>query len=205
MLLFLCVVVGCGDSANLDKEREHNFIGICKQIQYRDTWPDYSKKAAAKILQNIDNNIIDQIPVLIRAKCVWREGNSCKLAVILYDEDNDLIGIGIREKHDGPEINVLEEKYPVFERRLVIGHPEIIPVKIRDNNQRKDVSEWNDYLRQEMSDLSHSSLPSVWLSLPNPPMVEIEVWVYDQKGNKSNIVPLINGIEEEFNEIDMYN
>jgi hypothetical protein len=117
-------------------------------------------------------------------------------------EDKDLLGLGVVERFkDGTERS---EEYPVYvhagSTRVV--RPGIIPVYLRDEGQQKDESRWEEYVRGDKIDkwsMGHTggryyldTLPPVYVSLPDPNKVDVLVYLYDRRGNKSSLVEPTN-------------
>jgi hypothetical protein len=127
--------------------------------------------------------------------------NNVVLFLTMSDEEYDIAGLGVREFHEEPisNVTVVEETYPIFPGPK-IGHFQLVEFKERKNrSQVKDEEAWNDYLesRDEQGFIyRRREYPTLWISLPNPPILEVEIWIYDFGGRKSEPVPLEHGLPE---------
>jgi hypothetical protein len=119
-----------------------------------------------------------------------------RLSLAISDENGDVAGIVIREKHvkSNGEIEVIEEKYPVFGYGLTITSTQSLPFEIRSGNERKNEKQWQNYL--EIGIWDREMRPDLWISIPESGKKEIEVWLYDHGGHKSNTVLLENKIAD---------
>jgi hypothetical protein len=166
------------------------------------------------------NGNVDPKPILIQAIISkYEDQDQIYLTVSVFNEEVDTLGFGIREEHtkeDGTK-KVLEEVYPIFvhlPQTMVEDLTRNIPVNIRTTFQRKDEKLWREYvvadyikLKREYirkhknssrsaRDVYYSAypetLPSVWISLPDPNKVDVTIWVYDKDGHKSDSVELLD-------------
>ncbi len=146
---------------------------------------------------------IDPEPVLVFAHIEEDSENpKATLSLLSYDEDGDLSGILIKEKHidsSGNEM-IFEEEYPVF----IFWKPPkgvfmfFIFNHIRKNGQIKSEEIWKRYidgLNVEKSTIRsvvdwERTLPEVFVSVPEPNKVEVEMYLYDRAGHKSKPVLL---------------
>ena len=122
--------------------------------------------------------------------------------LLQYDEEKDIVGIGIREESYGTdrEKDVLVEEYPVFTyySSTQILQYRSVPIQFRRSGERKNDQQWQDFLEGKGFDKSLSSaaerfwktLPPVYVSVPEPSKVDVLVYVYDKGGHKSNPVSL---------------
>lgn len=165
-----------------------------------------TKVLARKALQGWRNKVLDTDPILIHAGYYagyYQEPDEDKILLFLTmsDEDYDIAGLGIREYHKESTSNVivLEEEYPIFPGPK-IGHFQNITFKERKNHsERMDAKAWNNYLNsgdEQRFIYRRGEYPTVWISLPNSPIVEVEIWIYDFAGRKSEPVPLEYGLPE---------
>jgi hypothetical protein len=146
-----------------------------------------TKRLAKEVLLNRENSTIEAEPVLISAHLVISAGKYRNLLAIgVSDEDGDLVGVSIREQRprslESPL--VVEEEYPLF-----VGVPSkaantyVFPVRIRQGNERKDESNWQTYVDGGGGSPEH--MPPVWVSVPELGKIDIEVWLYDAAGHKT--------------------
>jgi len=81
----------------------------------------------------------------------------------------------------------------------------IVPVDIRDADQQADKERWHSYMKGEGIDVNipmsreywEETLPSVLVSVPKPNTIEVNVYLYDRAGHKSEPVKLLSGIRED--------
>ncbi len=126
------------------------------------------------------------------------------MALNFFDEDMDVIGFGIEEHYVDARgtRQVLIEEYPAFVhfQWSDVGPLKIVPMQVRDSGQRADKARWNSYVKGEGIDPNMAmsreywieKLPPVWVSIPEPNVVGVNVYVYDRAGHKSESVELLN-------------
>jgi len=196
--LILCPLVlnliGCKRTPT-DYERSKAIaIKSCKEVMTIAESPDYVKTLAQKVLDDWANNMVDASPVLIHAGHIRTQQDVCFLVLTMSDEDQDIVGLGIREtlRGAGDVTEVIEEEYPVFTTPGV-GHFQLVAFKRRTEDQRKDEEAWSQY----GSGANGKHSPPIWVSAPVPPGGTISVWVFDAAGHRSNEVPLERGLLRE--------
>jgi hypothetical protein len=125
------------------------------------------------------------------------------LAINFFDEDMDVIGFGIEEHHIDPNgtKQVLTEEYPAFVHFQWpdVGILKIVPIHVRDAGQQADTKKWDDYAKGVGIDMNlemsreywKETLPPVWVSIPEPNVTDVCVYVYDRAGHKSEPVELM--------------
>lgn len=75
----------------------------------------------------------------------------------------------------------------------------LTPIQIRNVDQHKDSQRWDKYVKGEGIDINDvrllkyfkETLPTVWISIPEPNAVNVYVYIYDQKGHKSEPIKLL--------------
>jgi hypothetical protein len=193
IILLGFLVVGCKE-----KESGYDARRLLERVRNNSVLKDNND-----IIKNIDraiseneNHKVNSVPIIIWAFLLGPHGGKPNhLDVFYYDEEKDALGIGIKEKildSDGKE-NILIEEYPVL---IFRGSPTMtpgisMPIQIRNSGQRKSDRDWNNYMKSEGIEKKYlaewqKSLPDVWISIPEPNKVEVEMYIYDQDGNKSN-------------------
>ncbi len=180
-----------------------------RRIQLTMKYPDAKTRIAAALSLR-QNDVLDCEPVLIVAGLVAdrREGESPFLRVAVYDEDKDILGAGVCEERnvvDGQGTSLVEE-YPVFAHDRLSGVLSylLVPVEVRDSDQRKDDERWQGYVLGSKSyespprgSTGESKTPPMYISIPEPNDVAVWVYVYDRSGNKSDPVRLQNAMASE--------
>lgn len=167
-------------------------IGACRHM-LKQGLPLQSKERAKQTLSKWENGFVDPKPVLIDALLITPKGEKKPVLLLaISDEDQDLLGIGIRERYlepNGSAGDIIEETYPVYssDPPPVVSH-QIVPITIRTTAQRKDRELWKQYV--EAGGLSEEGLPPLWVSVPDPNRVDVWVWLYDRQGHKSEPVQL---------------
>ena len=169
-------------------------IDICKTIIQSPRTSNRAKSFARKALDGWNNDILDLRPILIYAGFLTREDKDYLLLMLLMsDEDADIAGIIVREIHrqsDGKE-QVIQEEYPLFVRSS-IGHHQLVKFTKREHGERKDDDSWNTYVQN--ANWNEDPTPNVWISLPRPNQIDVEIQIYDRAGHKSESVPLEKGL-----------
>jgi hypothetical protein len=200
LLVGFLLIVGCKDSGILnDREMIEKLLTGLNLNDVNDI-----RNNANLAISKYENKRIETEPILIYA--LFRQSNEIEptiLHLLTYDEDEDILGIGINEKYidpNGTETN-LNEEYPIFLFRNPPkgASPRIIPVQIRNLGQLKSEQLWDQYIAGEGIEMDRilnqlywkSSLPAVWISLPDPNKTEVEIYIYDKAGHKSQPMKLI--------------
>lgn len=162
------------------------------------------EKRVEVALSKWQNRTVDPEPILITAVMNKPIGyEDMYIGMFTFDENVDVLGLGINEEYtdvNGIKTTVTEE-YSVFVHRM---KPEVVdlrlfPVQIRDASQRKDKQRWDEYIKGEGIDFNdirrlkrwRETLPPIWISIPEPNTVEVQVYIYDQAGNKSIPIKLL--------------
>ncbi len=203
------------DSASEWLEQVHH-----PEIYYLRTTPNSKhaspekRELARKILRRWDNGVVEPEPILLDAwltkgtldestgqmRYDWMFDPSGTAPAALYlmvvDEDDDLLGIRIREKYvlpNGVESS-FEETYPACidgRQRSFLGAT-LIPVHLRLGNRVKDEAQWQAYADQagRRDDSRKMTQPRIWITEPDPNAVMVSVSVYDRKGHESGVVPV---------------
>jgi len=126
----------------------------------------------------------------------------------IFDEDSDVIGLGVREQYtdQAGQTVMLDEKYPLDVHRAPFysDSPTIImmlevDVHIRNQNQRKDETQWEAYVSGVGIDVNgmldgdywEKTLPPVWVSMPEAGKLDVFVYAIDSEGNMSSPIPLV--------------
>lgn len=205
VLLFIFLSSMTRFTFGCSKEKEKDIRRIvaensCKEIVDNPRVPERTKKLARKALEGWGNKVLDPQPILIHAGYGQKPNEDYSvLFLTMSDEEFDIAGFGIREFHKQLNANVIvvEEEYPIFPEPK-IGHGQLVRFKERKiHSQRKNNKAWNDYLNSGVDRLMiyrRREYPTVWISLPEPPRVKVEIWIYDFAGNKSEPVPLEYGL-----------
>ena len=192
---------GCDDTK---KDTEDTIVQGLRWLQ-PETSADKERIALAISLRQ--NGIDDPQPLFLFALVDERadrgDGRAgFVLTFGVYDEDQDVIGCVIHEEHtarDGSRGNLVE-KYPVFMYYPMVDilvFP-FFPIRVRAMGERIDELSWKEYSEghtmDEMSarDFRHwaMTLPSVYVSIPEPNQTNVQVYLYDRAGHESNRVDL---------------
>lgn len=165
---------------------------------------DITQEKAKYAISLFENNTIEPQPVLVLAALVKFEGcEETDLALVIYDEDKDILGISICQiPIDSNNTNSqIFEEYPIF------VHDEIgyvvniyrVTVQVRSDSQKKNKTLWDDfceldydkYYQGKVADgcepwsIYEEICPPVWMSTPDPNYLKVQVKVYDKQGNVS--------------------
>jgi hypothetical protein len=218
MLSAVCSLAGGCDR---DPAREMDIQGL-QRLSQRAWAPSDAKERIARVIAKYHDGVRDAEPILIMATLTTQEGTQQHdFALWVFDEDKDLSGILVREESHGADgtTTVREEQYPVFAHLRPVWIATAygrysVPIRIRDAHQRKDEKQWADYLaidfeklvKEKLADTSpdfwynfwrlwESTMPAVWISLPEPNRVDVSFYIYDKAGHKSNGVNLLRIME----------
>jgi hypothetical protein len=170
------------------------------------------RELAREVVQRWDNGVVEPEPILLeawmtRGKLDEETGKMTydspldgsgtaptALYLLVVDEDDDLLGIHVREKHVLPSgvESSFEETYPAWgggRQKSLLGVT-LIPVYPRSGNRVKDEAQWQAYVdhvgRKDGS--AKMTQPRIWITEPDPNAVSISVSVYDKKGHESDTV-----------------
>lgn len=170
---------------------------------------DDVRNNSTSAISKYENKSIDTEPVFILARIEGvTEDPKAYLHILSYDEDGDLSGIIIKEHifYSNGNKKYIEEDYPVFKFWSPPrgAFPLIIFVQIRKSSQLKSEEIWNKYIsgenieRDKISNAIYwgDTLPTVYISVPEPNKVEVEMYLYDKAGHKSKPI-LLRHVEVE--------
>jgi len=183
LILLIGLIYGCDEQSSKKKDpRQVQVEDFCKGILMSADYPESTKKLAVRTLENWANDVIDPDPVLLVAGYVEDKG---RYAVFLYmsDEEFNIEGITVFERclETG---ETLEEDYPLF-LFFNTGHAQFVPFSRREAGQRKNQEAWEEYVTNGPI---VEPRPEVFISLPRENELEVELEIYDKKGNRSNRV-----------------
>ncbi len=196
----IIATLGCRRGTTAQEDPNADVVAELTNFRAPDSAAEQRRQLA---LSKWQNGVLDREPILLAAILTRVVGAHVPASVVFgYDEDKDLLGLGVVERYkDGTERS---EEYPVYvhadSTRIVC--PGSMPVYLRDKGQQKDQSRWEEYVRGDKIDkwsMGHTggeyyrdTLPPVYVSLPDPNGVDVLVYLYDRRGNKSSLVELIN-------------
>ncbi|MEN6578899.1 MAG: hypothetical protein ABFD90_21325 [Phycisphaerales bacterium] len=185
-------------------------------VQDEDVPPKVRERAKAAITRlrtRADRGFGTPEPILIRASLCRTTCLGVTLSIIAIDQDADTAGLRIKEAIlalDG-QIGSLTEDYPAYIRGMpVFDLDALLPVTIRSSGQRKDHGAWEAFLIDSYDWLSRKrsgatldqrrhglSMPSVWISIPEPDKVRVFVCLYDRQRHESDYVEVENHLSEK--------
>jgi hypothetical protein len=199
-LFSIIATLGCRRGTTAQEDPNADVVAELTNFRAPDSAADQRRQLA---LSKWQNGVVDREPILLVAILTRAVGaHVLDVVVFAYDEDKDLLGLGVVERYkDGTQRS---EEYPIYvhadSTRIV--RPGSIPVYLRDKGQQKDESRWEEYIRGDRIDkwsMGHTggtyyrdTLPPVYISLPDPNKVDVLVYLYDRRGNKSPPVELTN-------------
>lgn len=198
IVFFLC---GCKDSKTQTTKREEEIIlnasiRSCENQLSRTDLSENKRLLIKSVLENRKNKTVEVEPILVEA-FIFEAKNKRDYYLILWisDEEGDLEGIRIKDSCllQSDQVTVLEEDYPVFRGGKIhmMADYHIIPVKIRQSDERKPDKEWSGYNGRDVVSLKLA--PDIWISIPKPDK-QVEVLVYDRAGNTSERIKVENRI-----------
>jgi hypothetical protein len=189
----ILLIVGCKEKIDYDLLR----------------FDDFSEKPAIKRSSEAKKRLLfakslylnkqdDPSPFLIYASLGKPEGKDYYNIVFLYyNEDKDLLGIGIQEKwldENGKVVKQNEDTFPIF-LSCEIMEPLafcIQEVDLRDNLKNDYKQMWEEYQKADIPKTTtwqETLVPPVVVSFPEKNK-EIYIWLYDRKGNTSEKLKL---------------
>ena len=205
------IPLGCKARNAPEEEIDRAFAIAVLEEAERSPVPEYRERAKSALME-LNNDVMTSKPVTVAAILAFRDPNRLVLAITCLDEDRNLHGIRVREQREtvGGPVVALEEDYPVFpafadqlmsstvERRL-------ISVRIREEHRRKDELLWLRYendisnvlIREAIEkagrtasdvsahELPPSDMPPIYISVPDPNRVRVQISVYDRAGQAS--------------------
>lgn len=180
---------------------------------------------AKTALTKLENGSLDTEPILLMAAIGISDlNNQPQVDIIYFDENNDLRGLRIKEHYIDSNglMTILEEDYPVFVNRLntPTTNSEYFTIHFRDKNQCKDEHLWLEYVNRNLDELIRLNIdkrqsdtldthlknlpfektPPIYISIPDPNKVQVEISVYDREGNESDSIELHVGLSMEIYE-----
>ena len=112
-------------------------------------------------------------------------------------ENFDVAGFGVREVHTQPngKVIVVEEQYPIFPGKRLRYAPMLRFKERKSLSDKKDEQAWADYAANpdRVMVYRRKKYPEIWIAIPRPPEVEVEIDVFDFGGNRSESLPLEYG------------
>jgi len=207
MLLVIGITLsGCGENRQVDAiEAWLELIG--RDMPPRADANDVKARVEkARLLWQ--NGEIDPEPVIFYAMFISPRPGPYGLWVSAFDEDKDIVGLGIREERIGESGQriVREEQYPIYVHIAPffdeLLRESVVPVRIRDAGQAMDKQQWANYVHADPEEAGEGifsktaywssnweeTLPPVWVSFPDPKVVDVYVYAYDKAGHKSTPV-----------------
>ena len=181
---------GCKDDSPELSDREKL---SSRGLRYLLKGSPYYSEQLQKAANLWENGVCDPEPILFDAILAKWDSSDTVFGIISSDEDNDLKGIIVREKHAA---DIFQETYPVFVGggfRVPVSGVEIAIARSRTQNQRKNEELWEQYaaLAAEVGENEPPpAAPPLWISIPEPNQIEVWVQLYDKAGHKSNQVKL---------------
>ncbi|UCG50084.1 MAG: hypothetical protein JSU94_09910 [Phycisphaerales bacterium] len=197
LVLFTTVLGGCRKSGprNLDERTiERISISFCQDVMKDPACSERARSVAQQVLKQRLNDTVDPKPVLVDVH--FREprgGHLVLLAVGVSDEDGDLGGLVVRERHkdQNGQTAIIEEVYPVFAHIPFNAAMYFFwRVKLREAGERKNEEQWQAYIDAGIADIE--AMPPVCVSVPQPGKIDVEVWVYDNAGHNTEAVAVAN-------------
>lgn len=206
--LLILVMFGCRGR----KTHSDPIVHSLQEIIHRSGDRVNVRERARLAISKWQDDVLEPDPILIDValtKAKVRDGERMFLMLVTFDEDADLVGFVIQEEHvdsNGIKTKILE-KYPVFTHLDKCGGVvrfSFVPVLVRDENQRKPADQWEKYLSTPLQQLKEEymrrlkkkywswrdTLPTVWVSVPDPNRVDVQLCAFDRAGHLSERVSL---------------
>jgi len=213
LLLFAVgmTVVGCKERAATEDEFVAVFaVSELERMLQRDYLPLRYRERARAALREFNSKEPNTVPIFVYAILTYgNDPNYDTLGVMCFDKDRDLQGIRIREQLRDSQgaLTAIEEDYPIFVGSLESWSLErrVISFAVRDSGQRKDEKRWLEYenrwlkvlVREAVAakrkqsapvadgNLSVRDMPPLYVSVPDPNRVDVQMRAYDKAGNES--------------------
>ena len=196
--MIFVVILGCKKKSTSvhDISQIHRIQNIQNKLD-KPIDPMVQKRIDKAILE-CGNKKQDTVPILFFAEVRRpKDREQIYLYLAFYDEDANLLGIGIREKSNNPD-KCMEERYPIYiEHSQPAAWQAILPVSERRNkDQCKDETVWSLYMRSEGGfSISEEKIPIIWISLSDYKDDMPEVFLYDKDGNVSEFLQIENKLD----------
>ena len=215
MFVFLpAVVSGCKRHGPAGASSDP-VVYVIRKATENPCWPADVRQRAALAISRWENGMRNPRPIVIIASLTQTVGSEeTDFTIVVFDEDKDIIGIGVRETHilpSGAE-DVIDETYPIAIHAPYdfddIVNLYWLPFEIRTANQRKDDHLWETYVNRKPETFRGLNMkwkavvPPAWVSIPEPNKVDVWVYAYDRAGNKSEAVKLLDVRKRRMNGID---
>lgn len=191
-LLMLSLVVlygGCKKKEAVRAKTTPEIVAeMCKKVSADPKSSPKEKEIAEIVLRKLEAPGLDPTPDLVAARYrPSKAGDEVPLLLVISDEDADIAGLRIKEKHKraGGGMTELYEEYPAFVNKSIACTVLFVKIRWRNNAQKKNEQEWEEYV-QRGGTWGKDPAPPIWISMASPPDVEVDVWVYDRAGNESN-------------------
>jgi hypothetical protein len=211
-------MTGCRKNSSKAEDFD-SVVYVLSEAMKNPIFPLDAKKRAESALSKWKNGTMDREPVLIFACVTQAYGTEeIDLALEIYDEDEDVLGFVIREEYTKTKVSI-EESYPVYTHCTSFDVADLhrVVVQIRDENQRKDETQWGKYTSTSLEELVKAhiendqfsanslrsgqfweeTLPPVWVSIPEPNKADVWIYIYDKAGHKSEPVKLFNWLDDQ--------
>jgi len=205
MFVFLpAAILGCKkhDPVSASSDR---VVYVIRKAMKNQSWPEDVHQRAASAISHWENGVRDSRPIVILA-CLTQavDSEETDFAILVFDEDKDIIGIGVKETHILPSraTEVIDETYPIaihapYDFDAIVDLY-ILPFEVRTGNQHKDEYLWQTYVDRKAETFAGLDakwkhvVPPAWISIPEPNKVDVWVYAYDKAGNKSEPVKLLD-------------
>lgn len=200
-LINLILYFGCTKDNNENYSEKAPFLYGLERASQNLNFPQESRQRATAAIELWENGSLDSEPFVIVTYLFNAVGEPdiVRLSVMIYDEDKDFLGVQILEKRNADKEFVLREEYPVFYHDVIPYPVEMcsFEVELRKNNFTKNEKAWNNYLNAHLEEEHYKQLnnPSIYISMPEPNVLDVFVSAYDKAGNYSEPVKVINKIE----------
>ena len=224
-MIIMIMICGCKkQKVDLQEMVDQTLHDALASLAKKTELPSDIINRAKTALTKLENGSLDTEPILLMAAIGISDLNNqpqADIDIIYFDENNDLRGLRIKEHYiDSNGLTTsLEEDYPVFVNTLntPFTNSAYFPVHFRDKNQRKDEYLWLEYVNRNLDglirlniderqsdtldthlkNLPFEKMPPIYISIPDPNKVQVEISVYDREGNESDRIELHVGLSME--------
>ena len=164
-ILLLLSISGCEKNSS-ETDRNDSVVYTIRKVVKHPSWPSDVRGRADMAISQWENGVHDFVPILISAYLTkgLEEFSEINLNLPIFDEDMDVLGIGIKERHikQGGQIEIIEENYSIYAHTPFSDVMDLhwVPVKIRTAGKQKDLNLWKEYVNSDYGEIAYEIIHS---------------------------------------------
>jgi hypothetical protein len=216
ILHFITMGIGCNKNnpPEVPKDEILSKLNWIENVFLKNNALPESNQLVNMAISKWQNGALDPEPFLLynqlhEFRNDFKDSNfkSASLSFYIYDEEKDIVGLIIEEEHtDSQGTNTsFQENYPIFLHYVQKNVLRLIDIKVyMRNGNKKNEEKWQEYANKSIEQLKNEfksgknmintpfidTLPKVWISIPEPNKVNVNLYVYDKNGNISQPLKL---------------